>query len=102
MGRPKKIVDFSEPRSTGDNSEEALRDFVSRYANLQNQIVDLRGDQKEILTEAKDCGHSKMAIRKAVKILQMSEEQVQAHKEIDDQVQRITEACADLPLFQAA
>lgn len=102
MAKPKKIVDFSEPRGEGDNSDEALKDYVTRFAAHVAKVEELRGEGKEILSEAKDAGFSKMAIRKAVKILRMTEEQDQVRKEVDQQVRHITELCGDLPLFSAS
>lgn len=91
---------------TGSNSDEALKGFVERFAQIQIKkqklIRPLIDDEKLTLTEAKGAGFSKMAIRQAVKEMLMTPEQRDAHNEVDEQRRKITELCRDLPLFGAS
>lgn len=83
----------------GDNSDARVQEYVKFVTEKKRKIAALNGEIKDKLNEAKGEGFSKMAIRGAVKVLEMTEEQKQAKKEVDSAILAITAACADLPLF---
>lgn len=86
----------------GDNADKALKDYVSRCANIIGEISDLNSDLKEVLGEAKNAGFSKMAIRRTVKFLRLTTEQKDTKREVDDLTEHYTNLCQDLPLFKVA
>ena len=86
----------------GHNNDKLLQDYVIRFAKKQLEIEKLSGEGKEILREAKNDGFLKTSIRKAVKNLRMTPEQVQAKQEVEDTTKTYMEICGDLPLFQQA
>jgi hypothetical protein len=86
----------------GGNREEFEKSCVEFVAKKTMAIQGINGEIKEKLREAKEVGSSKMAIRRAVKHLLMSEEQRQSKDEVESETQRITALCADLPLFGGA
>lgn len=75
----------------GHNSNQLMRSTLEKYARIQDKIDGLRGEQKAVLSEGKEGGVLKTAVRKAYKIMAMSEEQLQAKEEIDEQTKEITD-----------
>jgi len=90
------------PASAGHNMDKLKVDYVRDFANLEKQIIEIRGQQKDMLNDAKSDGILKTAIRGAAKNLFKTDEQKQAQKEVDDETDYITALCKDLPLFKAA
>jgi uncharacterized protein (UPF0335 family) len=86
----------------GDNlpiDTKLLQEHVVYIAKKMDEQDQISGKMKDRLRAAKDDGFSKMAIRKAAKLLRMTEEQRQAKKEVETQTEYYTDLCADLPLF---
>lgn len=102
----KKVTNIKEMHENaiggGHNSDELLKKYVVNIAQYEDQMMVIRGKIKAELQSAKDDGFLKMAIRKAVKSLTMTEEQRQAKQEVEIETRRITELCRDLPLFSKA
>ena len=97
----KKRSERSLP-AKGDNSDALLKDHVAFIAAKQMQMEKLGGEIKERLSMAKNEGFLKMSIRKAVKNLRSTEEQRQAKRAVDEEAERYTALCRDLPLFAQA
>jgi uncharacterized protein (UPF0335 family) len=85
-----------------DNFDALLRDYVEKVAKKENSIDGIRGELKDILNEAKNAGFLKTSIRKAVRKLRMTQEQIQAKTEVDEAAEQYFNLCKDLPLFKAA
>lgn len=83
----------------GGNSDAALKGHLEFIAKKMIAIEELNSDIKDRLRKAKDDGFKKMAIRKAIKTLMMSDEQIEVQKEIEDETQYAYDLGADLPLF---
>lgn len=88
--------------ANGDNSDQLLKDYVSKVFNIEEEITALRGDIKEILSNAKNDGFLKTSIKDTVKNLRKTEEQRQSKREVDETTAHYTALCKDLPLFHAA
>lgn len=105
MGRKVKDSAFAEEGSAiGHNNPinaKNLQEHVIYVAKKEAEKRKIDGQIKDRLGNAKNEGFLKTSIRKAVKILNMSEEQIQAKKEIDDATEYYTDLCRDLPLFAA-
>ena len=103
MGRKVKERAFAEEESAiGHNdpiNAKNLQEHVSYVAKKEAEKRKIDGQIKDRLSDAKNEGFLKTSIRKAVKILNMTEEQLQAKKEIDDATEYYTDLCKDLPLF---
>ena len=99
MSRKVKERAFEEEGSAiGHNGDSAAADkkCVEKVAKLEEERRAIAGNIKDILNKHKDAyGTPKQSIRKAVKILAMTEEQFQAKKEIDFQAQAIIQLFVD-------
>jgi uncharacterized protein (UPF0335 family) len=102
MKRIKSVKELHEVAVGGSNSDELIKKYVQNVARWKNEISEISGKIKDELNSAKQDGFLKTSIHNAVKNLRMSEDQRQARDEIDSETQRITELCADLPLFSMA
>lgn len=80
-------------------SDDLIRESITYIAKKMSAIAALRGDIKVKKSELKDAGVSKIATGRALKQLRATEEQRQCESEVQEQTDRITELCADLPLF---
>lgn len=101
MARKNKAFE-EEGSALGHNSganDKLLVAHVTKIAQTMNAIEELRGEIKDELNLAKSNGFLKMAVKKAIKVLRMTEEQKQSEEEITSEAMRITALCADLPLF---
>lgn len=52
----------------GNNSSAQLKSVIDRIENLNEQIDDLKNDQKEIFAEAKSNGYDVAALRAIIKM----------------------------------
>ena len=86
----------------GHNSDQLLKDYVSQLAKKEAAIEGIRGEIKDILSNAKNDGFLKTSLRNTVKKLRMSEEQRQAKSEVDKATEEYTALCKDLPLWAHA
>lgn len=105
MRKVKEDAFTEEGSALGHNSganDKNLIAHVEFVAREMDKIDAIRGKIKDRLDKAKTDGFLKTSIRNAIKVLRMTEEQIQAKEEIDSETARITELCADLPLFHAA
>jgi len=64
---------MSEP-STGHNANGQLKSIVERVENLEEQIGELRSDQKDIFAEAKSGGWDVKALRTIIRLRKESPE----------------------------
>lgn len=105
MSRKVKDRAFGEEGSAiGHNdpiNAKNLQEHVLYVAKKEAEKRKIDGQIKDRLHDAKNEGFLKTSIRKAVKILNMTEEQLQAKKEIDDATEYYTDLCKDLPLFSS-
>lgn len=96
-------ADAVQEAALGHNSEksnELLKEYVEKVAKKTRSMKAISGDIKEILNDAKADGFLETSIKDAVKILEMTDDQIQSAKEVDSETKRITKLCADLPLFR--
>ena len=97
----KKRSERSLP-AKGDNSDALLKDYMNSYDKDEQIIIAARGRQKLTLTNAKNDGFSKIAFRKAYKVLKMTEEQRQAQNSVDEAKQDYITRLSGLALFDQA
>lgn len=91
MGR-KKEADIGH----NGNSDQADMECVKRVSELEEKRSILAGEIKDILNEHKNAhGTPKGSIRKAVKILNLTEETYQAKKEVEIHAQHIVQLFAE-------
>ena len=88
--------------AAGHNSESLTKDYLSRHAGYQQAIEKIRGEEKAMFREAKKDGESIISLRKAYKKCKMTEEQLQAHEEIEAKAEAVYQLCKNLPLWKAA
>jgi uncharacterized protein (UPF0335 family) len=54
-----------------NNAADRLRQYVSRFENLEVEIKALRSDQTDILKEAASAGYDKKALRTVLRLRKM-------------------------------
>lgn len=104
MPRMKKLgADAVQANAMGHNSitDETRRSHLEYIAKKMIAIQGINGDIKDRLRKAKDDGMKKMSLRKAAKMLMMSEEQRQAQEEVKHEADILYDLGADMPLFSA-
>lgn len=88
MSRIKKLgADAVQEAALGHNRPDQHKMEIAilrRFSKITEDITILQDGAKAILREAKDIGMSKMGVRKAVKEMRMSLEQLQARQEVED------------------
>lgn len=83
-------------------NDDDLIKHVEYIAKIDRQIDGLKEKRKDRLNVAKDQGHLKGGINKAVGLLLASAEKQQAKNEVQKEAERIFALCRDLPLFANA
>lgn len=80
-------ADAVQAAAIGHNkaTKENKAEFQKRDLEIVKQIADLNEERKQNLRDAKDMGMSKMAIRQATKEILMSQEQLEAKREVEDE-----------------
>lgn len=58
-------MSLSEPQ-TGHNANGQLKSIVERIEHLDDEIKELRGDQKDIYAEARGVGYDVKVLRKVI------------------------------------
>lgn len=101
MGKKKQGADAVQQNALGigHNSTKDIAGFVSEFVALEKQIIELRGDQKDLLARAKDSDLLKMGIRKAAKEILASEEQRQARQSVEQARDEYLAACREEGIF---
>ena len=88
--------------SIGDNSIGRLRSIVERYERLDAEVVALRSDQKDLMTEAKSAGYDVPALRALIRERKKDPDKVAELEAMLDVYRKALEGIADLPLGKAA
>lgn len=89
----------------GHNSKEGLKSYLERLTNLANEIDGLKGDMKDIFTEAKENGFDPKALRVLLKRATEDEGKYKARIALEETVEEYSRALGDLastPLGKAA
>lgn len=79
---------FDESPKAGDNSGavagDQLRSFVERFERVQNEIDDLREDQKSIKAEAKASGYDMKTFAEMIRLRKLDLEERKEREAIRD------------------
>ena len=64
---------------------DQLKSIIERYEALEHEVESLKGDQKDILTEAKKGGFNTKAIRAVIRRRKKDREELKRVEEVADQ-----------------
>jgi uncharacterized protein (UPF0335 family) len=79
----------NETPGIGHNDAAArLRQYVSRFENLEAEIKGLRDDQKDLLTEAVAAGFDKKALRTVLRLRKMDQQEREEQEQLIDTYMR--------------
>lgn len=96
MGRKSKDEETAGVGHNQGEQDKADMAVVEKVKDIEAKRTKLAGDIKDFLNKHKnDYGTPKGSIRQAVKLLNISEEQYQAKKEVAIQAQRIVQLFVD-------
>lgn len=70
--------------SQGGIAVERLESIVSRYERLEEEVKALRGDQKDIMTEAKSAGFEPKILRHIIRIRATDPKELQEIESLTD------------------
>jgi uncharacterized protein (UPF0335 family) len=80
---------------------DRLRSIVERYERLEQEVKDLRSDQKDILTEAVSAGFDKKVIRALIAERRKDAAEVEEHQALLELYRNALGDFAGTPLAQA-
>lgn len=69
-------------KGTGDHAADQLRLFIERIERIEEEIVGMQADRRDVYAEAKATGFDARAMREVVKIRKMEKHDRQEHEAI--------------------